>query len=188
MTSLLAIDDIVDPQKLRQLLVDALYTVRAARDDRGCTVLHWAAAAGADESVKLLVEASIDVNTTCSAGTPLHEAARARESTTLKLLLELGASVNSVASPSAADTTPLHISAFRLHWAGAKLLLEAAADVLLEDGLWGSPLEALEAGKHESVKIDHSNCFERGEVSYEGTKKILQYYLTMLPSTDQARQ
>lgn len=98
---------------------------------KGRSLLHYAAAAGAERVTRLLLERGLPVDVRNDDGeTPLHLAAVQGRLAVARLLLEHGADVN--ARDSCYDSTPLHLACSRL-WerarAPTKLFLEHGADV-----------------------------------------------------------
>ncbi len=67
------------------------------QDGHGMTALHWAAAQGHDDIIKLLLEFGANINLQNAQGdTPLHLAARNGNLSTVRLLLARGANVTMV--------------------------------------------------------------------------------------------
>ena len=79
-------------------------------DDAG-GLLIWAAEAGRVDSLRLLVELGVDVNSKPGDESPLHCAARAGQLDTVKLLVELGADVH--ARDRNFDGTPLSFANYK---------------------------------------------------------------------------
>ena len=79
-------------------------------DDAG-GLLIWAAEAGRVDSLRLLVELGVDVNSKPGDESPLHYAARAGQLDTVKLLVELGADVH--ARDRNFDGTPLSFANYK---------------------------------------------------------------------------
>jgi ankyrin repeat protein len=79
-------------------------------DDTG-GLLIWAAEAGRVDSLRLLVELGVDVNSKPGDESPLHCAARAGQLDTVKLLVELGADVH--ARDRHFDGTPLSFANYK---------------------------------------------------------------------------
>jgi ankyrin repeat protein len=79
-------------------------------DDAG-GLLIWAAEAGRVDSLRLLVELGVDVNSKPGDESPLHCAARAGQLDTVKLLVELGADVH--ARGRHFDGTPLSFANYK---------------------------------------------------------------------------
>lgn len=123
-----------------------------AANNKGVTALHHAATADSVELVRALVEAGAEVNAVSEAGTPLHFAAGAGAERAAVALVEAGADVNAqgrdvrtgrdiptLPSPGipltqgwrAQGSTALLQAAARGSTSGARLLVEAGADVHL---------------------------------------------------------
>lgn len=67
-----------------------------ARDNKGCTPLVLAAAAGHCEAAEALIQSGAGIHMKDSAGhTPLHAAAKSGRMGTVHLMLEAGASIDS---------------------------------------------------------------------------------------------
>ena len=109
-----------------------------ARDDRGNTILHHAAANADAAVVALLLEAGADVNARNGNGTtPLHRAAETGIPATVRLLLEAGADTHVLAGYG---HTPLHSAARNGRSEIVAALLAAGADVNAGTGGYGTPL------------------------------------------------
>ena len=80
-----------------------------ARDDKGRTALHWAAAFGTPNIVTALIDAGADVNArTAYGGTPLHYAAESAKPEVVTSLIGAGADVNAHTDDG---VTPIHVAA-----------------------------------------------------------------------------
>jgi len=95
-----------DADRARELVA----TDPSLLDDAG-GLLIWAAEAGRVDSLRLLVELGVDVNSKPGDESPLHCAARAGQLDTVKLLVELGADVH--ARDRNFDGTPLSFANYK---------------------------------------------------------------------------
>jgi ankyrin repeat protein len=95
-----------DADRARELVA----TDPSLLDDAG-GLLIWAAEAGRVDSLRLLVELGVDVNSKPSDESPLHCAARAGQLDTVRLLVELGADVH--ARDRNFDGTPLSFANYK---------------------------------------------------------------------------
>jgi ankyrin repeat protein len=131
---------------LKQLINDKSAVNKA--DSRGTTPLHYAAAFGSTESVKLLLEAGADVNVRNAAeATPLLLAAPAPAKTAA--LLAKGADPKLAAK---AGRTPLIVAASSPTAAeSVRLLLEAGSDVNAADQRGSTPLMAATAAGRADI-------------------------------------
>ncbi|RYP71635.1 hypothetical protein DL770_008092 [Monosporascus sp. CRB-9-2] len=121
-------------------------------DDKGRTLLFWAAEKEHDAIVKLLVENGADLDTKDTFGqTLLWRAVRNAREAVIKLLVEMGADLE---SKDNYGQTPLSIAARKGHEAVVKLLLEKGANVESEsnDG-WTPLLHAADNGYEAVVKL-----------------------------------
>jgi ankyrin repeat protein len=116
-----------DSAKVRTLLKQG-GDANAAQAD-GMTALHWAAARGDVQSVKVLVFAGARLEAATRNGnyTPLHLAAQAGRGATVRALLESGANPNVATSTGGA--TPLHMAAAQGNIDAVNALLEFKATV-----------------------------------------------------------
>ena len=91
------------------------------------TFLHWAAAGGQNEIVKLLIAKGADVSAKTDNGvTPLHSAARGGQKEIVELLIAKGEEVN---VKSSSGYTPLHSAASYGQKEIVELLITKGADV-----------------------------------------------------------
>ncbi len=98
-----------------------------ARDKRGHTVLHHAAAFADTATITVLLEAGAEAGARNRDGaTPLHVAVRAAHADIATRLVELGADIN---VPDYGGTTPLHLAVRNGNLAMVNALLDAGADV-----------------------------------------------------------
>ena len=109
-----------------------------ARDDRGNTILHHAAANADAAVVALLLQAGADANARNGNGTtPLHRAAETGIPATVRLLLEAGADTH---VPAGYGHTPLHSASRNGRSEIVTALLAAGAGVNAGTGGYGTPL------------------------------------------------
>jgi len=138
------------------------------------TPLHWAAAYGHVEVVKLLLDNNADVNAsrTNDGTTSLYIAAYNGRTEVVKLLLDNNADVN--ASRTDDGTTPLYIAAQYGHTEVVNLLLDNNADVnarRTNDG--DTPLYiAAYSGRTEVVKLLLDNNADVNIERHDGEKPI----------------
>ena len=113
-----------------------------AKDEKGNTPLHWAAAANNVAEAKRLIDNGADVNAKANNGqTPLHKAAiydAAKLALVAKLLIDNGADVN--ARDAGFGNTPLHLAAYYNQRGVAYLLINNGADVNVRNNGGGTPL------------------------------------------------
>ena len=113
-----------------------------ARDDRGRTVLHWAAGwdnAAALAATKALVEAGADPNTRDNSGrTPMQQAAERRNTQMIAALADVGADMN---VHDGRGRTQLHIAVIWGDLATVVALAAAGADLEARDALGRTVLQ-----------------------------------------------
>lgn len=116
-----------DTARLRSLLKQGV-DANAAQAD-GMTALHWAAARGDVQSVKVLVFAGARLEAATRNGnyTPLHLAAQAGRGAAVRALLEAGANANVTTNTGGA--TPLHMAAAQGNIDAVNALLDFKATV-----------------------------------------------------------
>jgi hypothetical protein len=141
----------------------------------GLTALLLACVRGHAESVRVLLDAGVDVNgKTARGGTPLMWAAGSRDNTTetVQVLLEAGAAVNAKTSDG---RTALMDAAMQGNTDAAKVLLRAGADIeeYTEEGT--TPLmEAARHGNAETVQLLLENGARVNAVDREGRTALKQ--------------
>jgi ankyrin repeat protein len=115
-----------DAEAVRALLKQGA-DVNAPQGD-GSTALHWAAETNNVEIVRLLLDASANVDATTRNGalTPLHVGAEAGSAAVVELLLQAGADAN---IKSTRDVTALHLAAAAGSVETVQALMEHGADV-----------------------------------------------------------
>jgi ankyrin repeat protein len=138
--------DIEEVQQLLQTGADI-----NARDNGGCTSLHYALRAGQLEMVKLLVANGANLNARADNGwTPLHHAVSAGQLKMVKLLVANGANLN---ARDNGGWTPLHDAVSEGKLEVVKLLVDSGADVNARDNIGCAAIHhALRAGQLEIAK------------------------------------
>lgn len=121
---------------------EAIRTVNVHSRDAlsGYTPLHWAAAFGSPETVRILLEAGAPVNTLATDGdreSPLHMAAWQQGQKTATILLDFGAKVTAQDKDGA---TPVHYAALTGNLDALKVLLTSGAQVDGRDKNGDTPL------------------------------------------------
>jgi len=119
---------------LAPALVDSMLP-KNLQDDKGYTLLHYAAIHGNNDMIKLLVELGNDLELpTFNGSTALHKAATFGQLKAIDTLLELGANLEAKTknsdTPSFSSRSPLHEAAVEGHADVIKLLLSHGADRL----------------------------------------------------------
>lgn len=135
------------------LLIEEGALVKKDATPRGVTPLHWAAAQGHSEIVKILIQKGVDVNANQFRGrTPLHMAVRSGHTDTARMLIQKGAALN--VQDDRGGATPLHLAAGSGNVKAVELLLSENADVNLRmhDGRSAFRL-AVESGDIDAVTL-----------------------------------
>ena len=113
------------------------------------TPLHWAAAGGKTDGVKVLIKAGADVNTTDDEGyNPLHVTAYEGHTEIGKALIEAGADVDAKANRG---STPLHLAAHEGKRETVKALLKAGAEIDVTDEWAQTPLYIATVKGHTEI-------------------------------------
>jgi len=133
---------------LEKFLIDEDPNIRNARER---TPLHFAATAGHENVIQLLVKLGADLEVMDSIGsTPLHYAARNGQVDALRALINLGA------NPDAQDeigTQPIHAAAFGGNEAAIKLLASQGANVNVRNFKKSTPLHfAAQRGNTSAIQ------------------------------------
>ena len=119
-----------DVTALRQLIAaHGGASVRLDGDPAELTALHWAAASGNAEAVRLLLAPPVGADPWASRNnnfTPLHSAAMQGHATVCQVLIDAGAGVNVQTDPQ--GYAPLHSAAFAGHVETIRVLLANGAD------------------------------------------------------------
>ena len=119
------------------------------KDNRGKTVLHWAAVGGNEAVVQLLVDKGADIKAKGNDGeTVLHSAAWGRNEAVVRLLVNLGADV---ITEDNGGKTVLHWASFRGNEAVVQLLVDKGADVKAKDKNGLTVLHSAAWGRNEAV-------------------------------------
>ena len=114
------------------------------------TALSWAAAAGSEESIQLLLkQAGIQLDKPDNSGqTPLLRAADAGHTKCITMLLDQGASVKHADKEG---RTALSLAAIKGHKVVAKLLLKNGAEMNAQDQKGNTPLALAAEKNHDAV-------------------------------------
>jgi ankyrin repeat protein len=146
-------------------------TLANAKDRFGSTPLHWAAAEGHGDVVKLLLSNKADVNARSgNLITPLGSAAHRGQADVVKLLISNGANVD-LADDT--DLTPLATASFRGYKQIVEILLANNAKVNVKDEHGSTPLhEAAAGGNKEIVSLLLANKADVNAPDIEGRTPI----------------
>lgn len=124
------------------------------RAKNGMTALVLASTKGHAEIVRVLLGASADVSAGSEGFTALHNAAFKGNTEVIRQLLHAGANVNARTAPKFLQSTPLQAAVDGNHFAAAKMLVAAGADVNTKDELGLTPLMgAAHNGNAELVEL-----------------------------------
>jgi ankyrin repeat protein len=96
-------------------------------NEKGETLLHWAAENGLEQLAEFLITAGVDINASTVEGvTALHQASRNGSKPTVKLLIKKQADVKATTESS---ETALHLAAEHGHAEVAKILITSGSDI-----------------------------------------------------------
>ncbi|KAM9436780.1 transient receptor potential cation channel subfamily A member 1-like isoform 3-T3 [Clarias gariepinus] len=160
------------------------------RDENGAGLIHYAAASGHLDIIRLLVSMTgpeeLDVQD-AEGQTPLHFAVEKNQESSCSLLLELGANPNIV---NAAMMAPIHLAVSRDHNHLVQVLLSCSqTDVNLEGDLGNTPVmfacchnncEALDLLLKHGAKLCHQNKlghYAIHTVAFSGAKDAMEVLL-----------
>ena len=116
------------------------------KDEKGMSLLHWAAQGGNVTTMRLLIRRGCDVDSADAGGvTPLHLAAAMGQTKTVRELIRKGASKSVVAGKF---STPLHLAAFNSHAETATAMLEEGCPIDAVDSDGCTVLHAAAEGGH----------------------------------------
>lgn len=128
-----------DVATLKQLLAADPNLANAKTEGMGATPLHWAAAAGKLEAVRVLLEYHANPNLVHKiGGTALHAAVRYNHGPVVEYLLDHGANLN---GRDAGGRTALFLAVFEKKPEMVKILLQRQADTTIPDHEWVTPLQ-----------------------------------------------
>lgn len=160
-----------------------------ARNDEGCTALHFACSWGYEGIVHMLIEQGADVNLQDNGGwTPLHYACLEGRKRVVQMLLEATPSLDEGAVDVNKQTnegeTPLWMACYSNHFAIAQLLLDNGAepDTPHVRGRNALTMEFSEKPREEAVPV--SSALLRGGASPD----LFDGELTWVPPPPQAQQ
>lgn len=139
------------------------------KDEYNRTPLHFAAAHGHEDVVRLLLSKAANVNANDCGALPLHRAAYGGHCTIVRLLLKAGGRINDRDSSTGDLRTPLAKAASGGHAQACGVLLEAGADARVSDarGLLPWQLVPLEPGDAAAlaVRLGVAAGIDAGEVA-----------------------
>jgi ankyrin repeat protein len=140
-----------------------------AADSEGRSPLHYAAEAGSEAAVELLLSQAVradPLQLDRRGRSAVHAAAAAGKERCVALLAKLGLPA------TAADlrgVTPLHLAVLHGHAGAVSTLKDLGADVLAEDSEGDSPLHvAARSGNDHAIQLLLSHNTERGRVNRAG--------------------
>ena len=129
--------------------------VRLDGDPAALTALHWAAASGSVEAVRVLLAPPVGADPRAARNnhfTPLHAAAMRGHAAVCEVLLGAGAGVNVQTDPQ--GYAPLHSAAFAGHVEAIRVLLAHGADRTLVNYRDERPADtARRTGQAEAVRV-----------------------------------
>ncbi|HUR55081.1 MAG TPA: ankyrin repeat domain-containing protein [Gemmataceae bacterium] len=129
--------------------------VRLDGDPVELTALHWAAASGSAEAVRLLLAPPVGADPRAARNnnfTPLHAAAMQGHAAVCEVLLRAGAGVDAQTDPQ--GYAPLHSAAFAGHVGAIRVLLAHGADRGLVNYRDERPADtARRTGQAEAVRV-----------------------------------
>lgn len=129
--------------------------VRLDGDPAELTALHWAAASGSVEAVRLLLAMPVGGDPRAARNnnfTPLHSAAMQGHAAVCEVLLQAGAGVNVQTDPQ--GYAPLHSAAFAGHVEAIRVLLAHGADRALVNYRNERPVDtARRTGQAGAVRV-----------------------------------
>jgi ankyrin repeat protein len=129
--------------------------VRGDGDPTELTALHWAAASGIADAVRLLLAPPVGADPRAARNnnfTPLHSAAMQGHAAVCQLLIEAGAEVNVQTDPQ--GYAPLHSAAFAGHVEAIRVLLAHGADRSLINYRNERPADtARRTGQDQAVRV-----------------------------------
>ena len=119
------------------------------KDDKGDSLLHWAAWGGHVTTMRLLIRRGCDVDSVDSmGGTPLHCAAAMGQTKAVQELIRLGATKSVFASNCG---TPLHQATLKGHVETVETMLEEGCPIDVVDSNGATVLHFAAAGGHVEV-------------------------------------
>ncbi len=142
-----------------------------ARDERGCTALHFAVVAKQREAVAVLVGNGADVNSHNKRGdTPLHMAVANRDHALVQYLIKKGADVETT---NEGGTTLMHVAAQVGDVGLSKLFLEKGLSVDQATKVGFTPLHfAAQSGHDDAMEFLLANGADANAASDHGTTPI----------------
>jgi ankyrin repeat protein len=158
-------------------------------DDFGFSPVHAAASQGADEVLKMLIDAGADLTLANNEiGTPLHCAVQRKSRATVELLLAAGVDVR---ARNRYCRTPLHLAMSIERSDLVSLLFQAGADPFVEDKQGYSPFSMSLVWENTSIfnmfRLPDHFAVERFHVNAlifaaaKGERTVFRQYLERLP-------